>query len=220
MFVVFCVENLKYAIDEAEGDKYLQDLLELICDIDDHYQYHQSMLGTSTIGFLDIVLLSFLRRNLGLKKAQDIYEIAYPVQCHNLFRVLDHIMNKYPVGYDAMDKKEEGMMEKISLLTSSRVFIEAIQDRDIEKCRLILKQNPRSINSIDVKNRNWSAVHFAVSQKNWKLLEFLKEQKYVDFNMSDFNGETPLYEAIKILDIDLVKYLVEECKVDIEHREV
>lgn len=102
------------------------ELMQLLCDIDDHYRYHNSLLGNESISLLDIMLLSFLRRHVGLKEASDIYEIGAPVVCDNLFRVLDHMMAKYPIGYDAMDKKEEAMMQKISLLTSSRVFIEAI----------------------------------------------------------------------------------------------
>ena len=52
------------------------------------------------------------------------------------------------------------------------------------------------------------------------MLKFLAKQPYVDFNISDDINETPLFGAIKNHNLDLVKYLVEECGADIEHREV
>jgi hypothetical protein len=71
------------------------------------------------------MLLSYLRRFCGLKSAADINSLTDPIECHNLHRVLEHIMIKYSISYDTMDKKEGTMMDKISMLTSSRVFIEA-----------------------------------------------------------------------------------------------
>ena len=53
-----------------------------------------------------------------------------------------------------------------------------------------------------------------------ELLKFLRLQKHVDFNMNDINNESPLYEAIELSDLDLVKFLIEECGADINHREV
>jgi hypothetical protein len=38
--------------------------------------------------------------------------------------------------------------------------------------------------------------------------------------MNDTDNESPLYEAIELSDLDLVKYLIEECGADINHREV
>ena len=38
--------------------------------------------------------------------------------------------------------------------------------------------------------------------------------------MNDIDNESPLYEAIEKYDLDLVRYLIEECGADINHREV
>lgn len=52
------------------------------------------------------------------------------------------------------------------------------------------------------------------------MLNFFKTQKFVDFNMNDKYNESPIFEAIYFDDLQLVKYLIEECKVDYEHKEV
>ena len=52
------------------------------------------------------------------------------------------------------------------------------------------------------------------------MLNFLRVQKFVDFNMNDKYNESPLFEAIYSDDLQMVKYLIEECKVDFEHKEV
>lgn len=52
------------------------------------------------------------------------------------------------------------------------------------------------------------------------MLNFLKTQKFVDFNMNDKYNESPIFEAIYFEDLQMVKYLIEECDVDIEHKEL
>lgn len=52
------------------------------------------------------------------------------------------------------------------------------------------------------------------------MLKFLKEQKYNDFEYADGDGETALFEALYQKDLQMARFLVEECGVDIEHREV
>ena len=42
----------------------------------------------------------------------------------------------------------------------------------------------------------------------------------MDFNQNDIYNESPLFEAIDQKNLELVKFLVEKCGADIEHREV
>ena len=72
-----------------------------------------------------------------------------------------------------MDTKEEQIMENISMLTSSREFIDAAKAQDIEKMKEILEKKPRSVNSIDTKDKNWTALHYACHYGNWDMLKFL-----------------------------------------------
>jgi hypothetical protein len=86
--------------------------------------------------------------------------------------------------------------------------------------KVILDKKPRSINSIDSKDKNWTALHYACHQKNWEMLNFLSSQPYIDFNVGDFQNEIPLYEAIKNEDVAMVEFLVNKCGSNIEHREI
>ena len=52
------------------------------------------------------------------------------------------------------------------------------------------------------------------------MLEFLRGQPYADFNMDDVDKESPLYVAIYLKNLEMVKYLVEKCGASIEHREI
>lgn len=60
----------------------------------------------------------------------------------------------------------------------------------------------------------------AVKNKDYDMLRYLKKQKYTDFNLPNAEGESALFAALHINDMDLVKFLVEECQVDIEHKEI
>lgn len=51
------------------------------------------------------------------------------------------------------------------------------------------------------------------------MLRFLAKQDFVDFNIADNVGETPISSAIKNSDLEIVKFLVEK-GADIEHREI
>ena len=73
---------------------------------------------------------------------------------------------------------------------------------------------------MDTKCEMKSAAHIACENQDIQMLKFLKEQKFVDFNMIDSVEETPIYTAIKLGNIEIVTFLVEECGVNIEHREV
>jgi len=82
--------------DEKTHDAHILERLELFCDLDDHFTYSHSLSGASSISFLDIMLISFLSHSSeNFSDPKDIYDIAYPIECHNLFRVLTHILSKY-----------------------------------------------------------------------------------------------------------------------------
>ena len=49
------------------------------------------------------------------------------------------------------------------------------------------------------------------------MLRFLAKKPYIDFDIADTNLETPLFAAIKNGDLEMVKYLLEECHADLTH---
>ena len=99
---------------------------------------NHSLCGSSAVGFLEVMLVSALRRYYGLYKSHDIYSIAHPIQCDNLFRVIDHYMDKYKISYESLDKKEDQVMEDLYLLSSSDEFIAAVKNNDIERCKQVI----------------------------------------------------------------------------------
>lgn len=97
------------------------------------------------------------------------------------------------------------MMDQLAMLTSSRDFIDSVKSLDYPKMSSLLSLKPRSINSLDtLDGKNWTALHFACHHGNWDLLNFLKSQPHINFNLGDFQNETPLYEAIKREDMAMV----------------
>ena len=51
------------------------------------------------------------------------------------------------------------------------------------------------------------------------MLRFLRKQPHNDFNLGDTGGHSPLFIAIAAEDLSMVKFLIEEMQVDIEHVE-
>ena len=100
-----------------------KDEYELMFDLDERYYLSQSLLGTCSIGLLDIMMVSFLRRSHQTKDIPDTFT--------NLKRVFDHIMTKFQVGFSSMDKKEQVMYQEISKLSNSKEFVEAMRKMDI-----------------------------------------------------------------------------------------
>ena len=147
-----------------------------------------------------------------------------------------------------MDQKESLIHKKLLQLDSPGDFIAAVREGSIEKCREILTKKPRTILFKDRKGRFQSAAHVACENNDLDMLKFLKTQPFMDFDLEDIDGETPLYEAIdeprldkrnkyravdkdnnqkytdensfEMENLEIVKYLIEGCKVDIDHQEV
>ena len=91
-----------------------------MCDLDDHYKLHQSLGGNCQIGFGDIMLFSFLRR---MKQIVDTKYLIYltvktNVKLLNLCRILQHVNTKLSPKHDALDKKEQVVLQDMLLLTS------------------------------------------------------------------------------------------------------
>jgi hypothetical protein len=101
IFTVFMVSErfLQNFSGHQMQEAKLVDMLTLFCDIDDQYKFNQSLSGHQGIGFLDIILVYYLSEFCHLEKANDIYDITYPIECNNLFRVLDHILQKFSVNF-------------------------------------------------------------------------------------------------------------------------
>lgn len=158
---------------------------------------------------------------------------------------MEHIRISLHVGYEQMDQKESLIHKRILQLDSPGDFIAAVREGSIEKCKQILEKRPNSILLKDRKGRFQSAAHVACENNDLVMLRFLKEQNNMDFDMEDIDGETPLYEAIDEPDLDkenkykavdkdnnvkytqvnskemenlqIVKFLIEECGVNIDH---
>ena len=114
--------------------------LQLLCDMEDHLLLRHSLTGAHAVGLCEVMLLSYLRRNLGFAAADNLVEMGKPfgLEFKNLRRVLEFLMAAHGVGYAAMDKKEATLFENLNSLTSQRDFIEAVTRGDIEECRQIL----------------------------------------------------------------------------------
>ena len=81
--------------------------LELLVDLDYHYKFNHSLAGNAPIGFADVMLLSFLRRYRDIRSPKCVFALMpRGAKCMNMYRVLQHISEKFDVGHAAMDKKE------------------------------------------------------------------------------------------------------------------
>lgn len=91
-----------------------------MCDLDDHYKFNHSLGGNCPIGFADIMLFSFLRREKGISEVQFLVYLTTKtnVKLMNLFRVMSHLNNKLAPKHEAMDKKEDSVLDNMLLLTS------------------------------------------------------------------------------------------------------
>ena len=93
------------------------DIFETFCDLDNHFELRHSLSG-GEIGLLEIMLVSFLRRNQIIEDAQ-LFQ--------NLARVINHVLDKFGISFEAMDKKEKTLMSDLNLLSSNQDFIEAVK---------------------------------------------------------------------------------------------
>ena len=100
-----------------------KDEYDLMFDLDERYLLNQSLLGSCSVGLLDIMMVSFLRRSHQLTDIPDTFT--------NLKRVFDHISTKFQVGFSSMDKKEHVMYQEISKLSNCKEFVEAMSKMDI-----------------------------------------------------------------------------------------
>ena len=208
-------------------DAVLNYRFDLLYDLDEYLLLHHSLAGNAAISVADIMLLSYLRRNLGLQLEDEQHQVAKsffnmtkPLKCKNISRVIDHVSKAYKVGYASMDQKEASLKDQFIKLSSSGEFLEAVRSKNIAECERILGVRAMSIRSKERKGRLESAVHIACRNKDYGMLEFLRARPNVDFNMDDVDQESPLYEAIYQKNLEMVKYLVEKCGANIEHREI
>ena len=176
---------------------------DLLSDLDDYLLLHHSLAGHTSISVADIMLLSYFRRHLGLQLEEEQHQVAKslfsmtkPLKCKNLSRVIDHVSKAYKVGYASMDLKEISLNSQFVKLSSSGEFLEAVKAGNIAECQRILSFKPNAISSKERKGRLESAVHIACRNKDFQMLEFLRKQPHVDFDMDDVDKESPLYEAI------------------------
>ncbi len=77
------------------------------------------------------------------------------------------------IGYDAMDKKESFIYKQVIKFNQSNDFLEAVKKRNIEACKKVLLLKPNAIVSKTI-DKEESAIHIAVENKDYEMLEFLK----------------------------------------------
>lgn len=198
--------------------------------MDRYLHLHHSLHGNGPVSVLDVMLLSYMRRKMKFvippsepgsnNTSRSLFALSEPLVCMNVIRLLDHILKAFEIGYTSLDKKERSLYDKLHMFQTSTEFIEAVKAGNVEEAARLLEQNPRIIRAREGKGRNESGPHIATTNKDYKMLELLKSQKFVSFNLNDIDNETPIFEAIHQKDLKLVKYLVEECGADIEHREI
>lgn len=63
-------------------------------------------------------------------------------------------------------------------------LIDAVKAGDIEASRGILSRRPMAIKTQEAVT-DYSVIHVAVINRDYAMLDFLRQQKYVDFEMVD-----------------------------------
>ena len=126
--------------------------------MDDFLLLHHSLTGCHPPGMTEVLLLSTLRKSLGVEVPDDLLTYAQPhgVSFANLRRSLSCFMERYSFThkmYPAMDKKEELIFVDLNKLSSTRDFIEAVLQNDTNKCEEILIRKPKAIRSVDDLDR-------------------------------------------------------------------
>jgi hypothetical protein len=72
-----------------------------------------------------------------------------------------------------MDKKESFIYKQVIKFNQSNDFLEAVKKRNIEACKKVLLLKPNAIVSKTI-DKEESAIHIAVENKDYEMLEFLK----------------------------------------------
>ena len=158
----------------SDADAALNYRFDLLYDLDDYLLLRHSLAGHTAISVADIMLLSYLRRYLGLKLEEEQHQVAKsffnmtkPLRCKNISRVIDHVSKAYKVGYASMDQKEACLKDQFVKLSSSGEFLEAVRSGNIIECERILGERPLTILSKERKGRLESAAHIACGNKDF-----------------------------------------------------
>ena len=77
-----------------------------------------------------------------------------------------------------------------------------------------------SLPRIQYGNGHKPTIYRAVNNGNVKTARMIKERFPVDFTITKGNGECLLGLAVRSNSLDMVKFLVEECHMDVNHRNV
>lgn len=180
----------------------------------------RSWMVTYQLSALDIILASSLRHNVQVWAS--LKEIKFK-GFENIKRWFDWIESLNEIFWDVIYFKDENKTsvkkakDTQKALTGSRELIEAVTRGDITKARAILKANPLSVASWDMKKNKTSLAHIACEQKNLEMLKLLVEFK-IDLESTDCDGMTCLYSAIEQGDTHMTQYLIGQ-GINLNHRD-
>lgn len=91
-------------------------------------------------------------------------------------------------------------------------LIMAVQNRQIEMIKMLIKQGRISINEVDSQQR--TAVHHAIFQGDVACLQTLLLNENLDLNKADFEGNTPLLLATGLNKTEHIKVLLKDKRVN------
>ena len=95
-----------------------------------------------------------------------------------------------------------------------RQFWDAVAEGDIEEIQALLRNNP----SLDVNqgdDKQWTALHFAVTTRSAETAKLLLAQTTIDVNVQDVNGFTPLFIGCEGQSVPLIRLLLKDPRVDV-----
>ena len=192
--------------------------LELFYDLNEHLQVNHSLRGNCSVSIIDMMLLSYVRRHMNIKVVNQgclpsIKKATHFLECTNVKRLLDHLNYAFYIAYDRFDVSESNTIKEIQRKFQVCVFLDAVREGDIEKCRQILKQKPKKLYSKDASPYRENAGHLACQKKDLAMIKFLHQEHQFDFNKTNNNGISPLFLALDDQCFDISQYLIEECKV-------
>ena len=96
-----------------------------------------------------------------------------------------------------------------------RTIFDAIDGGDLQKLRSLV--NPTEINRY---NREMTALFYAVSKDcPLEIIELLCKVDGIDLNKGNESGSTPLSEAVRLKLADIIKFLCQDNRVNVEHKD-
>ena len=85
---------------------------------------------------------------------------------------------------------------------------------NMELCKKLLKTNPNAL-----KSKKLRLLHIVAIKNEVKMMEYLVKEHNADVEIQNTYQQTPLYYAIRSKGMEVIKFLVEKCHANIDHRD-